>query len=160
MAEFTRTIVSRFRQYVGERRRAKRYKTRLAFSISVPEQARSFNGAKRTRIMDGHTLDISASGLALIVPAITLGEHHLVGENRSLNVKLQLPVGPIDFKVTPVRYESLEEHETETGYLIGAKILEMADEDRVKFAKYVATFQLESHKPKPAGSTKPQPAKR
>ncbi len=90
--------------------------------------------------MEGHTLDISATGLALIVPAITLGEHHLVGENRSLNVKLQLPVGPIDLQVTPVRYESLDEHETETGYLIGVKILEMSAEDRAKFVEYVSTF--------------------
>ena len=96
--------------------------------------------------MDGHTLDISASGLALIVPAITLGEHHLVGENRTLNVNLQLPVGPIDLKVIPVRYESLEEHETETGYLIGVKIIESSDGDRGKFAEYVATFQIENHK--------------
>lgn len=149
MAEFTRTIVSRFRQYIGERRRAKRYMTRLAFSISVPDRAKSFNGARRTRVMEGHTLDISASGLALIVPAITLGEHHIVGENRTLNVNLQLPVGPIDLKVTPVRYESLEDHETETGYLIGVKILEVAEVDRGKLAEYVATFQIESHKPKP-----------
>ncbi len=99
--------------------------------------------------MEGHTLDISASGLALIVPAITLGEHHIVGENRTLNVNLQLPEGPIDLKVTPVRYESLEEHETETGYLIGVKILEISDGDRAKFAKYVATLQIESQKLKP-----------
>lgn len=90
--------------------------------------------------MEGHTLDLSASGLALIVPAITLGEHHIVGENRSLNVKLQLPKGPIELTVTPVRYESLEEDETETGYLIGVKILEMSEVDRAKFAEYVADF--------------------
>jgi len=140
MAEFTRTMVSRFRQYVGERRRAKRHTVRLAFSISVADRAKSFNGARRTRVMEGHTLDLSTSGLALIVPAITLGEHHIVGENRSLNVKLQLPVEAIDLTVTPVRYESLEEHETETGYLIGVKILEMSDVDRAKFEKYVSGF--------------------
>ena len=90
--------------------------------------------------MEGHTLDISASGLALIVPAITLGEHHLVGENRSLNVQLDLPSGSIKLQVSPVRYESLDEHETETGYLIGVKILEMSDEDREKYVRYVASF--------------------
>lgn len=143
MAEFTRAIVSRFRQYVGERRRAKRYTVRLAFSISVPDRAKSSNGARKTRVMEGHTLDISASGLALIVPAITLGEHHLVGENRTLNVQLELPMGPIKLQVSPVRYESLEEHETETGYLIGVKILESSDQDRELFAKYVAGFAVQ-----------------
>jgi hypothetical protein len=90
--------------------------------------------------MDGHTSDLSEDGLALIVPAITLNEHHLVGENRSLNLKLELPVGPIEMQVAPVRYESLEEHKSETGYLIGTKILRMSDEDRAKFAEYVATL--------------------
>ncbi|MFN2491962.1 MAG: PilZ domain-containing protein [Pyrinomonadaceae bacterium] len=140
MAEFTRAIVSRFRQYVGERRRAKRYTVRLSFSISVPDRAKSSNGSRRTRVMEGHTLDISASGLALIVPAITLGEHHLVGENRSLNVRLELPADSLQLKVSPVRYESLDEHETETGYLIGARILEMTDEDRERFMRYVASL--------------------
>jgi hypothetical protein len=90
--------------------------------------------------MDGHTLDLSPNGLSLIIPKITLGEHHLIGENRSLNVKLQLPAGTVEMQVMPIRYESLEEHETETGYLIGAKIVGMADVDRAKFTEFVATL--------------------
>ena len=92
--------------------------------------------------MEGHTLDLSPNGLSLVIPKITLGEHHLIGENRSLNVKLELPAGPIEMQVLPIRYESLEEHETETGYLIGAKIVGMLDEDRVKFAEFVATLPV------------------
>ncbi len=90
--------------------------------------------------MAGHTLDLSPNGLSLIIPKITLGEHHLVGENRSLNVKLELPVGPVEMQVMPIRYESLEEHETESGYLIGARIVGMADGDRQKFAEYVSSL--------------------
>jgi hypothetical protein len=90
--------------------------------------------------MDCHTLDLSANGLALIVPQITLGEHHLVGENRSLNVELQLPGGPVEMQVAPVRYERLEDDEHETGYLIAVKIVWMADDDRAKFASYVSSL--------------------
>lgn len=90
--------------------------------------------------MVGYTSDLSAKGLALIVPAITLGDHHLVGENRSLNLKLELPLGPIEMQVMPVCYESLEEHETERGYLIGVQILGMPDEDRTRFTEYVSTL--------------------
>jgi hypothetical protein len=39
-------------------------------------------------------------------------------------------------KVASVRYEGLED---ESGYLIGARILEMSDADRASFEKYVAT---------------------
>lgn len=90
--------------------------------------------------MEGHTLDVSPHGLSLIIPKITLGEHHLVGENRSLNVKLELPEGPVEMQVMPIRYESLEEHETESGYLIGARIVGMTDGDRAKFADYVSSL--------------------
>ena len=90
MAEFTRTILARLRQYVGDRRRSKRQRVRLSFSLSLSAAAQSLNGARRIKTLDGHTLDISDNGLALIVPQITLAEHHLVGENRSLDVKLQV----------------------------------------------------------------------
>ena len=79
--------------------------------------------------------------MALVVPAIRLGEHHLVGENRSLNVKLELPGGPVELQVMPVRYESLEDHQTETGYLIGTKIVAMSDQDRARFSEYLASLQ-------------------
>ncbi len=140
MAEFTRAIVSRLRQYVSDRRHSKRQDVRLPFRLSLASPAKSANGTRRIISMEGHTLDLSATGLALVVPAITLGEHHLVGENRSLSVKLESPVGPIELQVTPVRYERLEEHETETGYLIGVKIVGMPDADRAKFVEYVSSL--------------------
>lgn len=140
MAEIARSIVSRLRQYLGDRRDLKRKRVRLPFCLSLSSPARSLNGTRRVSSMDGHTLDLSETGLSLIIPKITLGEHHLVGENRSLNVKLELPTGPIEMQVMPVRYESLEEHETETGYLIGARIVGMPDEDRAKLEEYVATL--------------------
>lgn len=90
--------------------------------------------------MDGHTFDLSAHGVAFIVPAITLGEHHLVGENRSLKVKLELPSGPVEMQVLPVRYERLDEHKSETGYLIAVKIVGVSEEDRAKYAEYVSTL--------------------
>ncbi len=140
MAEFARTIVSRLRKFVGDRRRAKRQRVRLAFSISIASPAKSLNGSRRTISMDGHTLDLSANSMALIVPAITLGERHLVGENRSLKVQLELPLGPVEMQVVPVRYERLEDHQSETGYLIAVKIVGMSEEDRARYAEYVSTL--------------------
>ncbi len=140
MAEIARALVSRLRQYFGNRRREKRQRVRLPFSLSLPSPAKGLNGARRINCMDGHTLDLNATGLSLITPRITLGEHHLVGENRGLNVKLELPLGPVEMQVIPVRYECLEDHESETGYLIGVQILAMTEEDRARFAEYVSTL--------------------
>jgi hypothetical protein len=141
MAEITRSIVSRLRQYVGDRRHTKRQSSRLDFSLSLVSNTKSLNGTRRVTSMDGHTLDLSVNGVGLVVPKITLGEHHLVGENRSFNVKLQLPDGPIEMQVVPVRYERFEDHQSETGYLIAVKILSMPDTDRARFSEYVATLR-------------------
>jgi hypothetical protein len=140
MPELARTIVSRLRQYLGDRRHSKRRNISLPFSLSLIPAAKKLNGTQKVNSLEGHTLDLGERGLALVVPAIRLGEHHLVGENRSLNVKLELPGGPIEMQVSPVRYESLEEHQTETGYLIGARILAMTEDDRARFSDYLETL--------------------
>jgi hypothetical protein len=136
--ELARSLVSRLRRYVGDRRRSTRRRVRLPFSIVVAGPAKNVDGSRQTRSLQGHTLDISPGGMSLIVPAIRIGEYHLVGENRGFALKLELPAGVIEMKVAPVRYESLEDHKTETGFLIGVKIVDMADTERERFAQYVS----------------------
>ena len=142
MSELPRRIVSRLRRFIGNRRRCKRVRTRLTFTLSLSDPRVNTNGARRLPSLDGHTLDISSTGLALIVPAIRVEEHYLAGADRKLHVKLELPSGSVEMKVATVRYESLED---DTGYLIGARILEMSDTDRVSFEKYVAKIMTHQH---------------
>jgi PilZ domain len=137
MSELPRRIVSRLRRFVGNRRQHKRARSRLIFTISLADPRISSNGARRLPTLDGHTLDVSSTGLALIVPAIRIGEHYLAGTDRRLHVKLELPGGPIEMKLAPVRYESMEDDQEESGYLIGATIVEMGDSDRARFQEYV-----------------------
>lgn len=137
MSELPRRLVSRLRRFIGNRRHSKRVQTRLSFTLSLSDPRVSSNGARRLPTLDGHTLDVSSTGLALVVPAIRIGEHYLAGSERRLHVKLKLPAGPVEMIVTAVRYESLDEAQEETGYLIGARITEMADSDRASFESYV-----------------------
>ena len=129
--------MSRLRRFIGNRRGSKRVRTRLTFTLSLSDPRVSTNGARRLPSLDGHTLDVSMTGLALVVPAIRIGEHYLAGADRKLHLKLELPSGPVEMKVASARYESLED---DTGYLIGARIMEMSDADRAEFQKYVATL--------------------
>jgi hypothetical protein len=135
MSELPRRIVSRLRRFIGNRRGSKRVRTRLTFTLSLSDPRVGSNGARRLPSLDGYTLDVSITGLALVVPVIRIGEHYLAGADRKLHVKLELPAGPVELKVAAARYESLED---DTGYLIGARILEMSDADRAEFQKYVA----------------------
>ena len=136
--EFARSIASRLRQYAGDRRHSRRVKARLDFTLSLVGPALSSNGTKRVISIDGHTLDLSSTGLALIVPTIIVNEHHLVGENRNMHLKLELPDGPLKLNVIPIRYERLDDHPTETGYLIGVKLGNVEHEERTRFTDYVS----------------------
>ncbi|HEU4765839.1 MAG TPA: PilZ domain-containing protein [Pyrinomonadaceae bacterium] len=138
MSELPRRIVSSLRRFLGNRRHSKRVQARLKFTISLSDPRVRSNGSRRLPTLDGHTLDISSTGLALIVPAIRIAEHYLAGAERKLFIRLELPSGPVEMKVATVRYESLEESSEETGYLIGARISEMSNEDRAAYSSYVA----------------------
>lgn len=135
MSELPRRIVSRLRRFVGNRRHSKRVRARLSFTLSLSDPRLSTNGHRRLPSLDGHTLDVSATGLALVVPAIRIGEHYLAGDDRKLHIKLELPTGPVEMRVATVRYESLDD---EAGYVIGARILEISDSDRASFDKFLA----------------------
>lgn len=138
MSELPRRIVSSLRRFIGNRRHSKRVQTRLSFTLSLSDPRVSSNGSRRLPRLNGHTLDVSVTGLALIVPAIRIGEHYLAGDERKLHVELKLPTGPVEMKVSTVRYESLEESGEESGYLIGARIVDMSDQDRATYNSYIA----------------------
>ena len=96
MSELPRRIVSQLRRFIGNRRQSKRVRTRLSFTLSLSDPRVGMNGSRRLPTLDGYTLDVSTTGLALIVPAIRIGEHYLAGADRQLHVKLELPSGPVE----------------------------------------------------------------
>jgi hypothetical protein len=147
MPELIRSIAGRLREIVGNRRRAPRYITHLeaglALSVSLANAKPRAREDEQSLKLAGYTRDISSTGLALIVPAIRIGGQYITGENRTLEIMLKLPSGTIKVKATPVRYSPLEEEGTDTGYLIGAQIVHMSDEDRARFDAYLRTLTKE-----------------
>jgi hypothetical protein len=147
MPELIRSIASRLREIVGNRRSAPRYLTHLeaglALSISLPHAKPGSEKTGQSLNVAGYTRDISATGLALVVPTIRIGGQYLTGENRTLEIMLKLPSGVIKVKATPVRYSPLEEDAADTGYLIGVQIIWMSNEDRARFNDYLQTLNAE-----------------
>jgi hypothetical protein len=96
-------------------------------------------------MLEGHTRDMRATGLSLVVPDTRLGGEEIVSENRMLRVVLELPTGPIEMLVAPVRCEPLHEAEAgqqqQGGYLIGSRIAEISDSDCVRFVKYLRSLR-------------------
>jgi hypothetical protein len=138
MPELIRSVVSRMRVYVKDRRRSPRLRIRLLFSVSVCRSPNGNGSQHRERVLKGHTRDISVNGLALNVPQVHLDGHHLAAGERELQLRLELPGGPISMLVNPRRYERLEESELGCNYLIGTQISQIDDEDRRRYLSFIA----------------------
>jgi PilZ domain len=145
MPELIRSIAGRLREFVGNRRVAPRYVTHLevglALNVTLPGADASKKDTQPLRLA-GYTRDISASGLALIVPSIRVGGQYVTGENRLLRIMLKLPTGPIEIHATPVRYSPLDDDAADTGYLVGVQIVSMSDEDRARFTAYLEQMKI------------------
>ena len=80
---------------------------------------------------------MSMKGLALLVPKVHLDGHHLAAEGRELQLTLELPGGSISMQIIPHRYEQLEVSESGCTYVIGAKIVQIDDEDRARYSIFI-----------------------
>lgn len=137
MPEMIRSVVSRVRVYFKDRRQSPRAHTRVLFSISIRRKARSNGAPAADRTLKGHTRDVSITGLAMMLPQVHLEGHHLAAESRELQLTLELPGGAIPMVVVPKRYEKLDEAELGCNYLIGAKIVQISDEDRIRLENFI-----------------------
>lgn len=133
MPELIRSIAARVREYLGNRRRAPRYKLRLSVRVTPVSAANPSRASAEPDSLYGYTRDVSVSGLALILPAIRINNIYLTGEDRRLEILIENESEPIVIYGVTARYEKLEEGEADKGYLIGVKIAEMSDEDRARF---------------------------
>ena len=106
---------------------------RLEFSVLLRDAEPIEGGVQHLRACAGHTVNISAHGLAVVLHAQNIDEQYLLGAEGSMAIELDLPNGlSLEIQATPVRYEKLEE-----GYLIGARISEMSERNRELFGEYL-----------------------
>lgn len=125
--------------YFKERRRSPRLRVRLAFSLSVIRQTKLKRLSGNDRALKGHTHDISAHGLALLLPQIQLDGYHLASEGREMQLVLELSGGVVSMVVVPKRYEKLERAELGCNYLIGARIVRMDEPHRSRYDDFIST---------------------
>ena len=121
----------------GNRRRVTRRKVRLPVSVSLIYGDAPAGSSHSPMSVLGYTRDISADGLALIVPAIPTGEDELTSGDHRLRIILALPVGDVEMRATLVRHEHLDKSEQDIGYLIGVSISEMSENERDLYLEYL-----------------------
>jgi hypothetical protein len=148
MSRLIRSIKEHFRGRAGssegsnERRIAPRLKEkrdmRLLFSLTVQEARGA--GSMLPMVLQGHTHDISRTGLALVLPSLRSGERDLTRGDRPLLMELELPSGPIRFQASPVRFEETARGEEE-GALLGVHITSISESARSRLDQFLHEAQ-------------------
>lgn len=138
MPELIRSVVSRVRVYLKDRRHSPRVQARLPFTISLCRKSNGNGLQPRAPALKGYTRDMSMNGLALLVPKVHLDGHHLAAEGRELQLILELPGGSISMQIIPHRYEQLDVSECGCAYLIGAKIVHIDGEDSARYSIFIS----------------------
>ena len=106
---------------------------RLEFSVLLREAEANEGGIQHLRACAGHTVNISAHGLAVLLHAQNIDEQYLLGREGSMAIELDLPNGlSIEIQATPVRYEKRADQVS-----FGARISAMSDRNRELFEEYL-----------------------
>jgi hypothetical protein len=134
-----RLMAARLRQFVGNRRSARRFEVRLGCTVRLASAQSGTNGAARHSVsLEGEARDASATGLGLLVPAIHIEGHYLTGAGSTLLIELELPdATTIHMQAVAVRYERVEQAQERTNYLVGVRLTGMSEEDSERFEAYL-----------------------
>jgi len=97
---------------------------------------RALNEA-RSACIYGETTDISRTGIGFVVPAIRIKEKYLVGQQRDLNVEIDLPTGKIYLRAVGCRYEKVGIHLSAERFFVGAQIVSLAGADRDNYESFL-----------------------
>lgn len=127
-----RDVVLKVAKTIAEFRASSRKKYRVPVKIWFEPEKNTvnFKSPNLGVFLLGRTSDLSTSGLSFHAPSIRIKEDYLVGQDRTLNMELDLAGRKVRMKVVGRRYEQIASEVTDDKYVVGAEIVEMRDEDR------------------------------
>jgi len=91
----------------------------------------------RSSCILGETVDISRSGIGFLVPSIRLKEKYLVGQDRNLNIEIDLPTGKVHMRAIGRRYAKVGIHISTERFLVGAEILHLDGPDKENYETFL-----------------------
>lgn len=130
-----RELVSRFSVTLIERRASarKRYQVPLKVCFAPEKNPHNITRSCQEEFLSGESVDLSETGIAFVVAAIRIKEKYLVGQERLLNVEMDVAGKVVRMQVLGKRYERVGIHDSTERYLVGAVIVDMSPEDRQKY---------------------------
>ncbi len=134
-----RTLISKFSRSLSGKMVSSRKNQQAPIKIWFDPDIKSERAleAARAACVLGHTVDISRTGIAFLVPSIRVKEKYLVGHERVLNVEIDLPLGKVNMRVLGKRYEMVGEHSTTERFHVGAQIVEVASDSKENFNAFL-----------------------
>ena len=134
-----RELVERFNRTITERRASSRrkYQVPLKVRFAPVNDPMIVRAPCDDSFLCGETVDMSESGIGFMVPSIRIKEKYLVGQERPLDVELDLAGKRVRVRVMGVRYERVGIHLSTEQYLIGAAITEMSEHDRAAYERFL-----------------------
>ncbi|MBK9155014.1 MAG: PilZ domain-containing protein [Chloracidobacterium sp.] len=134
-----RELVARFSSTIAERRASvrRKYSVPIKVCFSPDKSPVRRAGPCEEAYLSGETCDASETGIGFEVSSIRIKERYLVGQDRLLNVELDLSGRKVRLTVRGVRYERVGIHLTNERYLIGAEIIEVNPEDQPAYTRFL-----------------------
>lgn len=91
----------------------------------------------RNSTLLGETVDLSRTGIAFVVTSIRVQEKYLVGQDRKLNIEIDLPQGKCEMQVVGKRYEKVGVHLSAEKFLIGATIVRLESDNNAIYDHFL-----------------------
>jgi c-di-GMP-binding flagellar brake protein YcgR len=141
MASLIRFVGNKINAIAGAHFCAPRRRAELRLKVAMVE-AGSRSRRSCTTTFHGYTRDISATGVAILLPIARISDELLNQSQRSLRIVLELATGAIEADAALVRYEPalVNDGRTKMGCLIGAQILKMRADDRERFDQHLRSI--------------------
>ena len=127
-----RSFVTKITGLIAQRSHAprKKHASPVKLSFEPMSGAAIHTSAVDGLYISGETVDLSKTGIAFMVSAIRVKDNYLVGQNRIVNVEIDLPRKKVRMQVIGRRYEREAIHESVERYTVGAEIVHMSEADR------------------------------
>lgn len=130
------SLLARLRRYLGNRRAAPRLTAQVEARLLLTGEGEAGPS------LEGRTVDLSESGLGLLVTAALEGHADVISHGVStLRVTLALPTGRVEMKAITARYVHVKHLGEADVYFIGARIAEVDEIDRSRYQGYLLMLQ-------------------
>lgn len=134
-----RELITRFNRSLSERLVSSRRRFKAPIKVWFEPEVNTDRARDdaRSACIFGETSDISRTGIGFIVPFIRIKEKYLVGQDRNLNIEIDLPSGKVFMRAVGCRYEKVGVHLSAERFFVGAQILSLSGTDKENYETFL-----------------------